>query len=103
MSEPRSLTVEVIQEDIDNGNCADSHSCAFALAMARTLGHDVNVGAWSARDLTTGDDWSLSGTTNPFDRPRPHSAYYFIGRFDHDRGVKPATFTLWELVGDDIS
>ena len=84
----KTVTIEVTQEDIDQGVPSHAHKCAVARAMSRSVD-----GAYSL--------CSFWGIHNPAGRgPCVHTAKHdeavtkFIQDFDNGKPVKPFTFTI---------
>lgn len=78
-----TYTINVTQDDIDNGVPDRAHLCPIAKAVNRdTGGRFVSVG--SKTILTVPGDHQLL----------PDKAVRFIRRFDNRRRVKPFTFEL---------
>lgn len=77
-----SLTVEVTQEDIDQGECGVPTNCPIARAIRRVTKHEyVSVGSWSAG-------------VGPLIVNLPYDAIRFVEEFDSRHTVKPFRFEL---------
>lgn len=79
-------TIEVTQEDIDEGISFLCDACPVALAMRRAMGKEIFISP---------DAWGLTRNSNdPTDQPLPSEAKHFILDFDSGAPVKPFTFTI---------
>lgn len=80
---PKSVSVEITQLDIRDGEPKDPCNCPVARAMARVLGRKVCVEKWT---------WKFP---NEFlSHPLPARVCKFIKRFDQHAKVKPMTFRI---------
>lgn len=96
MDFPETLTIEVTQDDIENGAPKSAFTCAVALATNRLLGIEAIdtagnlVGAGvTPNDIEVWDENSVSAVY-----PLPLEAAGFVRGFDRSKkGAKPFTFT----------
>lgn len=77
------MIIEVIQDDIDNGQRNRCRYCPIALALSRTTGKTWEVGY---------SNCSLMGHYNHLHLP--DNATAFINLFDGGRTVRPFSFEL---------
>lgn len=89
----RTVQVEVTQADINTALALDGmhdcSNCPVALALHRTLGTPVEVGARS---------FGIRGQN--FEGMLPESTVQFIRQFDEGKPVSPFTFTVEVLDND---
>lgn len=81
----REVTIEVTQEDIDNGEQKNFKSCPVAIAISRTIGQPAQV-----------DQESVSLVLTPWDDSIeiPGRASNFISSYDDGDPVSPFSFPL---------
>lgn len=86
MEKPRSITVKISQEVIDEANSRDSSKCMIAQALRMAGASSTNVTAESA-------SFNMDGMRYTY--PMPAKAAVELIRFDTDKSlVKPFTFIL---------
>lgn len=85
MNLPQTLTVEVTEQDIKQGNPGKEKSCAIALAMRRAVGSKRITVDMSARVRDDADH--TVATYGLTDR-----AFRFMKRFDKGEPVSPTRF-----------
>ena len=86
----RTLLVQVLQEDIDEGEAKHTEKCALARALRRTAGaHRAGIGNVSA-SYTVDRGWRLDHRSLVLSK----TAMTFVRRFDRGLPTKPATFRL---------
>jgi hypothetical protein len=76
-------TINVTQEDIDQGKRTSPTQCAVALAMRRETGNEWVVGEYDMDNFQTNIGVRL-----------PEEARTFIKDFDYGRPVEPFSFTV---------
>jgi hypothetical protein len=83
----KTITVDVTQDDIDQGKCSNVRDCAVARATARAL--DMNEG------VMFGSTIAYLGVLTPTEPVRlPEEVKTFITAFDSREAVKPFSFSL---------
>ena len=81
----KNITVNVTQEDINNGTSGDYDRCPIALAIAREL---------PGSDPSVSDEVHLLGEGYCGHACQPSEAEEFVISFDLGRPVSPLTFKL---------
>ena len=79
-------TINVTQDDIDNGEPACNSACPIALAMQRVFGKDAHVGTehfWP---------WATEFPDMPVTGDLPDEAKDFVRDYDDGLPVEPITF-----------
>lgn len=84
----RKITVNVTQEDIDNGEPDDCSECPVALAIWREL--PLFRGVRVNRDGI----YLVDMDNRVYERDFPHGVLNFIGLFDEGGYVEPFSFEL---------
>lgn len=79
----KTITVEVTQEDIENGECGQCQTCPIALALGRATG----------RPWMVTDTFAFESNGTSYAR-LPGVAQGFVLRFDENHPVAPFTFTI---------
>ena len=80
----REITIDVTQDDIDNGEKAACHFCPIALALNRMTGMSSIIGSTKIHIGEIGQ-----GGATCYTSPEMRE---FVWKFDTDRGVKPTSF-----------
>lgn len=89
----KTVTINVTQEDIDNGDVSSALTCPVALALSRQLPEYLCVALFSYAQVAptrfTDEGW-LSTTIYEYSRPLAK----FIRAFDAEKPVQPGRFRL---------